>query len=375
MTQTAQRPQNQMRTSQPAAKPESPPDTEESLFQKLLQQKHTYTPFGESEEMTLTPWHVQQFLAVPTKQGHLPTVQDCVKFCIMCRQRQLNPWAGDCYMIGYDTEDGPKFSVVTAIQALLSRAELNAAFDGMESGVVVQRAEVLDGGKATQVIEERQGDLTLTGETLLGGWSRVYRKDRKITFYQRLKLGTYDKGNKQWRKDGAGMICKCAEAGALRQAFPSVIGGLYLRDEIEAFATPSAPKPANTEGDVNLDVLTGHAPIITPAPAVGEANGTAPVHDGTAGEDHPDDVSQEEQATGEAESSQLPSEEDLLGWLHDVDTAQTNGALDKLANDPGLNALSPNVRDKILRSIGERRSQLKAKNGGGKQPALPGAQQ
>ncbi len=367
---------DEIKTKQPQAEQEAP-QTEESLFQKLLQQKHTYTPFGESEEMTLTPWHVQKFLAVPTKQGHLPTVQDCVKFCIMCRQRQLNPWAGDCYMIGYDTNDGPKFSVVTAIQALLSRAELNTAFDGMESGVVVQRADILADGKATQVIEERQGDLTYTGETLLGGWCRIYRKDRKVNFYQRLKLSTYAKTTPMWRQDGAGMICKCAEAGALRQAFPSVIGGLYLRDEIEAFNTPTAPKAANTEGAVNLDVLAGHGPIITQAPEVAagaNGNGSHAVDDGgTAGGTVSGDEASQEAVN---EASQLPPEEELLGWLHDIDTCQTNGALDKLAQEVGTSSLSGTVRDRILKAIGDRRSALKAKNGGAKkeQPGLPGAQ-
>src|SRR5688572_2077574 len=103
---------------------------------------------------------------------------------MICRQRALNPWVGDAYLLGYETRNyGDKWSIVVAIQALLKRAEINAQFDGIESGVVV----VTTGGE----IIERAGDLFYDGEDLVGGWAKVYRKDRSRPFYQRLRLSTY----------------------------------------------------------------------------------------------------------------------------------------------------------------------------------------
>lgn len=61
----------------------------------------------------------------------------------------------------------------------------------------------------------------------------------------------YRKDNKQlltemWEKRGPEMLAKCAEALALRQAFPEELGGLYIneeiKDDVENNQTPEEPK-------------------------------------------------------------------------------------------------------------------------------------
>lgn len=47
----------------------------------------------------------------------------------------------------------------------------------------------------------------------------------------------FNKGFAQWAVDPAGMICKCAEADALRSSFPTLLGGLYMRDEMDPEST------------------------------------------------------------------------------------------------------------------------------------------
>merc|ERR1711991_914366 len=58
-------------------------------------------------------------------------------FLMLCRARKLNPFEGDAYLVGYDSKDGAKFSLITSHQALLKRAELCQQFDGMESGLIL----------------------------------------------------------------------------------------------------------------------------------------------------------------------------------------------------------------------------------------------
>ena len=70
------------------------------------------------------------------------------------------------------------------------------------------------------------------GETLLGGWAKVFRKDRGRPIYKRLKLQTFNTGRSHWAKDPAGMIVKCTEADALRTSFPTHLGGLYTQEEL-----------------------------------------------------------------------------------------------------------------------------------------------
>jgi phage recombination protein Bet len=186
-------------------------------------------PFGTDERIRLSVAIVQKMIAVPTRTGKIPDTTACIKFMMLCRARHLNPFEGDAFMLGYDTQNGPQFSLITAHQVFLKRAEASKGFNGMESGVIVKVAPHLDVGSTG--ILEREGDLVYEDEKLLGGWAKVYRKDREKPFYRRLKLATFNTGRSRWEKDPAGMICKCAEADALRTAFPTHLGGLYIQEE------------------------------------------------------------------------------------------------------------------------------------------------
>jgi phage recombination protein Bet len=274
-TQTATRQappqqQGQQQPPWPDQKPAQPIATTNGAPQ-AGEREVEYTPLGESQKIKLTINMVRTLLCTPTKSGHLPPDNEVIKFMMICRQRALNPWVGDAYLLGYETQRwGDKWSIVVAIQALLKRAEINQHFDGIESGVVVENAN--------HEITERQGDLVYDGETLIGGWAKVYRKDRGRPFYQRLKLGTYSRNTPIWDSDPAGMICKDAEAAALRQAFPSEVGSLYLEGELLAMmgsddparggnsetAAPAKPASAKDQLQSRLSTVVGKAPAKPP---------------------------------------------------------------------------------------------------------------
>lgn len=184
---------------------------------------NVFIPFGESESIKLSVGMVRQFLAIPTKSGKLPSDADCLKFVMLCRARQLNPWVKDCWLVGYDSKDGPTFEQITAHQALLKRAEANPAYRGVDSGVIVKRDEE---------IIEIEGAFAIDGDILLGGWARVWRSDRDVPQVGKVKLATYDTKMSRWSKDPHGMIQKVAEAAALRKTFPTQLGGLYCAEEM-----------------------------------------------------------------------------------------------------------------------------------------------
>lgn len=184
----------------------------------------TFIPFGGQDELTLTISMVKSIIAVPTKSKKYPTDGDCIKFIALCKARRLNPFEGDAFLIGYDSKDGPKFNLITAHQAFLKRAEASEDFDGMESGIIISRE-----GKVIDL----QGDFFMDGDLILGGWATVHFKKKKIPMHKRIRLKRFDKGWGTWEDDPAGMICKCAEADALRSSFPTVLGGMYLKQELE----------------------------------------------------------------------------------------------------------------------------------------------
>ncbi len=203
-----------------------------------------FVPLGEANAIKISITQVQTYLATPTKRGAKPSTSDCIHFLMLCKARELNPWIGDAYLVGYDSKDGATFSLITAIQALLKRAEVNPAFNGITGGIVVSK----DGGAA----EQRVGTLLLPGDQLLGGWAAVHRKDRAIPYQSEVPLNVYNTGRSRWAVDPTGMIAKCAKAAALREAFPSQVGSLYLREELDHLAQGVVPAAATSLLESNL---------------------------------------------------------------------------------------------------------------------------
>lgn len=169
---------------------------------------------------------IKNFISVKTKSGAVCDDSQAMKFIMLAKSRRLNPWEGDCYLIGFDGKDGPQFSLVTAHQAFLKRAEVHPEFDGMISGVVVKEK---DG-----TLRDLEGDFLLAEQTLVGGWAKVFFKTRKYPMFKKLSLATFRKPFGVWNSDPAGMIVKCAEADALRSSFPTMMGGMHLQQEIES---------------------------------------------------------------------------------------------------------------------------------------------
>ncbi len=107
-------------------------------------------------------------------------------------------------------------------------------FDGYEAGLVI----LADGR-----IQYREGSAVYEGEELLGGWAKVYRKDRTRPSFEEVTLGEYiqtktDKNgnvvpNSMWASKPGTMIRKVALTHALREAFPAALGGLYTEEEMD----------------------------------------------------------------------------------------------------------------------------------------------
>lgn len=162
-----------------------------------------YVPFGGKDPIKLSIQNVQNLIAVKTRSGKTCSVNDAIKFMMMCKARLLNPYEGDAFLIGYDGKDGPTFSLITAHQAFLKRAELHPEYDGMKSGVILQ-------GKEDKKLSEIEGDFYQPdSETVVGGWATVFFKNRKYPMSKKIRLARFQKQFGVWQDDPAGMVCKC----------------------------------------------------------------------------------------------------------------------------------------------------------------------
>lgn len=253
--------------AQSQTKPQAAPPP--SDFERLLQKDHRleYEPFGGKGNIRLSVSIVRNLIAVPTKTGKLPSDNECLKFMARCQSKRMNPFEEDCYLIGYDSRDGTAtFSMITAHQTYLKRAEIHPEFDGMKSGLIVR--ETNEDGTWTE--KEIEGDYYDEEQTVQGGWAEVYFKNRKIPMKRRLRLARFKKPFGIWLEDPAGMIVKCAEADALRSSFPTMLGGLYLREEIQF--EPATVKPDFKATDMLKSAATSGLFNPTPEPV---ANGKA----------------------------------------------------------------------------------------------------
>ncbi|MEE1493684.1 MAG: phage recombination protein Bet [Anaerostipes hadrus] len=189
----------------------------------------TYEVAGHKIE--LTPEIIKNYMISGNKER--VTMEEVIMFMNLCKHSGLNPWVKEAYCIKYGNEPA---TMVVGKEAYMKRAEQNEFYDGFEAGIIV--VDSRDG----EVIH-RSGSFRLPTEEVIGGWAKVWRKDKahayeaEVAFDEyagRKKDGTL---NSQWKSRPATMIRKVALVQALREAFPSTFGGMYIAEE-SGYAEP-----------------------------------------------------------------------------------------------------------------------------------------
>lgn len=164
--------------------------------------------------------------------------EELAYFIATCKERNLNPFTKEVYFIKYGTNPA---QVVVSKDAFMKRAEQNPNFDGFEAGIVVETQE----GE----IKHITGTIHSKNHVLLGGWAKVYRKDRKYPIEVDADFKAYNTGKSMWAKMPALMIRKVALVSAMREAFSENVGGLYTTDEMDQ-SQPIDVTPQESREDV-----------------------------------------------------------------------------------------------------------------------------
>lgn len=169
---------------------------------------------------------------------HQASPQELQTLLAIVKNRNLNPFTKEVYFIKYGNNPA---QIVVSKDAFMKRAEENVQFDGFEAGIVI---ETTDGE-----IKQIEGTIKPKSATLLGGWCKVYRKDRSRPISADADLSAYNTGKSMWAKAPALMIRKVAIVSAFREAFSENVGGLYTSDEMEQ-AAPIDVTPQESQEEV-----------------------------------------------------------------------------------------------------------------------------
>ena len=256
--QSAQQPQAQVAEPQPKPQPKveaKPQPKVEVKPQPAVQQQPqqqaklqvtdkdivTYEVAGQ--EVKLSYSIVRKYL---TKGDADVTDQELVQFISVCKFNKLNPFLNEAYLIKFKSARGDgNAQMIVSKEALFKRAEACEQYDGIEAGIIV-----LSGDN----VVELEGCFRQAKDVLLGGWAKVYRKDRRVPTVSKVNLSEYDKGNSIWNEKKATMISKIAKVQALREAFPSQLGAMYAKEE-----TTALEQQAKQVKDVDCEEVDANA--------------------------------------------------------------------------------------------------------------------
>ena len=157
--------------------------------------------------------------------------QEAFNFLQLCKATKLNPFLNEVYLVKFGTQPA---QMITSKEAYMKRANNNPNYNGFKAGITI-----LSDGKI--IHREGQSFYKQAGEKLLGGWAKVFRKDIDQEFFQEVSLDEYSKGQATWKQMPGNMIRKVALVGALREAFPDDLGGMYTQEE------PDLENPAQAQ--------------------------------------------------------------------------------------------------------------------------------
>jgi len=197
---------------------------------------------------------------------------DLAVFMHYCQKTQLDPFSRQIYMIGRREKRDGAWVVKQTIQVGIDGFRVIRDRVAARLGVTVEYEDTIwydaDGSAHTVWLWEHAP----------AACNVTVVKDGK-RFPGVVRTAAYAATNKdgemiaQWRTQPDHMIEKCAEAFALRRAFPNDLGGIYLDDETPP---PPADAPAARPARVTGAEIVGTPPDASPAAPQSRAAETAP---------------------------------------------------------------------------------------------------
>lgn len=196
-----------------------------------------------NDETAIEPAKQQELVEVSYDRATIETVKRTVFpgstddelriYLYKCLIVGVHPLSGMLIPVKYRGKEGEpsKLSFTTTIDCMRSKAQTTGLYDGQDPAVY-------DGEEVLEYADEYRKEQQIVRHPVSCTMS-VYRKDISRPFVATARWTEYypgDKRGQMWRKMPYVMLSKCAEALAIRKAFPEKLGRIYAIDEMELAA-------------------------------------------------------------------------------------------------------------------------------------------
>lgn len=180
-----------------------------------------------------TYWDEKQLAALAQIGVQNAPAGDLAVFFHQAKRTGLDPFSRQIYMIGRNGKDRQggwttKWNIQTSIDGLRVIAQRSGEYAGQVGPLWCGPDGVWQ-------------DVWLSNTPPAAAKVGVYRNGFAEPVWGVARYEEYQAGGPMWTKMAATMIAKCAEALALRKAFPQDMSGLYTSEEMEQSTSTPAP--------------------------------------------------------------------------------------------------------------------------------------
>lgn len=179
------------------------------------------------------------------------------QFLSLARRSGLDPLARQIYCIGRFSKGRVEWSIQTGIDGFRVTAENSGMYAGQDPAEwMTDKGEWVDA-----FIPSMHGSHPLAARVKIyrTDWDRPSVGVAEWSAYAQTKAN--GELNAMWLKQGAGQLAKCAEALAMRKAFPQNLSGLYTGDEMGSQAEIEVASPSRRDWATEIKACTSHEAI------------------------------------------------------------------------------------------------------------------